>query len=253
MSGGSERLQCCLILPLLVAASGLVSCVKVPAEAVTLSTVVGHRITAIQTSHERLAREYFDLCRENVEDFLVNRWVPEFMATFVRDANLMHLLENPEPLTEDQVQQIRDELQGSMDPGNLERVVAAVQSAFGDEERGQIAIEFAEAAVKQINRKRAELLTPLDQYEDRVLSEINGTYAELAQLQNSVTAFIQSARDVTVAQDSVLDRLKLLERRDAVLNQAMSLNDTIVSLTNSAESANAILEKIEEVVPGRRN
>jgi len=225
--------------------SFLVSCAKVPKEAVTLSTI------AVQASHEQFVRQYFDLARLRVEDFLKNRWVPEFLGRFVEGAELTKKLEEASSLSEDDIARLRKELQNVVASNELEPSVRAVQSALGgDAERGKITIQFAQAAMKQIEIQRAELIEPLNQLENQALNELRGTYAELIQMQTSVTSFVTSARKVQVEQDEILERLKLLRARDQVVAHAIRVNDEIVKATAGSEKATEIVEKIKSIGAG---
>ena len=237
-----------LIVSILIGSSLFMSCAKVPEEAVSLSIVVGNRIAVVQTSHEKFVRKYFDLARMRVEDFLVNRWIPEFLETFVQDAKLMKKLENPKPFEQAEIDQLREELQRVVQARKLNQAVSAVESALGDSERGKITLEFAEAALEEIQAQRTELIQPLNQLETTAVAEIRGAYAELIQMQSSVTAFVKSVRKVNVEQDAILQRLGLLKARDQAVDRVISLNDRIVSLTQQAGTAKEIIAKIKNEV-----
>jgi hypothetical protein len=220
------------------------SCASVPKEAVELSTLVGEQITSVQASHEAFVSEYFRVSRERLEDFLQYRWVPEFMTTFVRDADLIALLEVPEPFDETELARLEQELAGLglVQPGEAE-VLAAVKRALGDEERGQILLEFAQAAIEQIEAQRRELLDPLDALELETLEVLRETYADLGAAQASVTAYLHSVRDVAVERDRILEELDLLEARGRAVTSAVSLNDSIQDLlARSGEAEDTILE-----------
>lgn len=220
------------------------SCASVPKEAVELSTLVGEQITSVQASHEAFVSEYFRVSRERLEDFLQHRWVPEFMTTFVRDADLMALLEAPEPFDETELARLEQELAGLglVQPGEGE-VLAAVKRALGDEERGEILREFAQAAVAEIEAQRRELLDPLNALELETLETLRETYADLHAAQASVTAYLHSVREVAVERDRILEELDLLEARDRAVASAVRVNDSIQDLlAQSGEAEDTILE-----------
>jgi len=178
----------------------------------------------MQASHEAMVRAYFQMSRDRVEDFLQNRWIPEFLGTFVQDANLMDLLTVRETVTDEE----------------------STRDGLSDAERGEIVLEFAEAAVEEIERRRKELTLPIDGLENDLLRGLRGNYAQLIQMQNGVTAFLASAVDVTVEQDAVLQRLGLLEARDSIIERALSTNDMIVELTEGAGKAEDIIDQLKE-------
>ncbi len=233
-----------------LAIAGLPGCASVSPESVELSVVVGERITDMQVVHEALVQEYFRLSRERVEDFLNNRWMPQFLENFVRDASIMDLLEAPSPLPEEDLDRFREELARSfqLPPERVEAAVLAVRRALGDAERGELVLEFADAAMVEIRAQRAQLLDPIDAQEEKVLRELRAAYTELRAAQNAVTDHLRSVQDVQVEQDAVLQRLDLLRVRDKAIESAVAVNDRIVSLLSQGGDPQETVNKILEVV-----
>jgi hypothetical protein len=158
----------------------------------------------------------------------------------------MDALQNPVVLSEVQRQRLREELtrMASMRGQPLNQTIEAVNSAFGDGERGQIVLEFAGAAMEQLERQCRELLGPIDARERRVLTELRANYAETMGIQSAVRAYLQSVHAVQVEQDEVLRRLNLLRTRDSVIAGAIVLNDAVVKRTDQAGDAEAALRQI---------
>ncbi|UCF20193.1 MAG: hypothetical protein JSU87_01935 [Gemmatimonadota bacterium] len=233
-----------------LAALALQACASVPPESVELSVVIGERITDMQVAHEALVQEYFRISRERVEDFLDNRWMPHFLGDFVRRAGLMDSLATPSPLSEDDLERFREEMARAfqISPEKLDDAVLAVRRALGDAERGEMVLEFAEAAMVEIRAQRAQLLDPIDAQESKVLMELRAAYTELRAAQNVVTNHLRSIRDVQVEQDAVLQRLDLLRARDKAIESAVAVNDQIVSLLNQSGDAEETVNKILRVV-----
>ncbi|MDT8369922.1 MAG: hypothetical protein RQ745_12010 [Longimicrobiales bacterium] len=254
-----ERVRTAILLaPLrVVPLLALAGCASIPQEAADLSHVVGQRLAAVQASHEGFARAYFQLSRDRVEDFLQRRWIPEFLATFVADADLAGELASPDPLTGVQEDRLREELAArlSLEGAALDRTVEAVKSGLGDADRGEIVLDFATAALEQIEAQRRELIGPINQMEADALRELRRTWAELIQAQAGVTAFIQSTHDVTAEQDAVLARLGMLEARDRVIEDAVSLSEEVVRITDETGPAQDVLRRLRERLgtaePGR--
>lgn len=231
-----------------------VSCVRIPPEATELSTVVGQRVVAIQDSHEAFARAYFAAVRERVTTFFDDRWVPEFLATFVQDARLEVLLLHPEPLPRESVDRLRTELASALrdHPQSVDPVIDAVQRALGDATRGKTVLQFAQAAIAEIDAKRAALVSPIDAIEDDTLRLLRQSYAELLALQNAVTAFLASAQKAAAAEDAVLKRMNLLARRDEMLSKVAALNGDVEQALGAAEKADDVVTKVKAALDAHR-
>jgi hypothetical protein len=235
--GGALLMVCCLPF------SG---CVKVPAQAVVLSRTVGERIPDLQASHEAFVSAYFDVARQRVEDFLDQRWIPTFLGKFVQDADLMQKLENVQPLSSEQNAQLAAKLQESgISPADQAKVLRAVNSAFGDPDRGKLVLLFSEAALKQIEAKRKVLLNPIDEEERQSLEELRKVYAQVEQAQSTVTAHLSSIRKVSDEQDQVLARLGLLKERDSVIQKALQANQQIMGILDAGKDAEKTVQELE--------
>ena len=234
-----------------LAAASLVfsACATIPEQAVTLSTVVGNQLTVLQASHEATLTGYFDLSRRRIEDFLEQRWMPTFLEIFVDDADLLDKLVSVEPLDQARVTRLTEELNrlgvAGADQG---RAVAAAQSAFGDAERGQIVLEFAEAALQEIEEQRRSVVEPLNQLERTALSDLRATYVQLVEAQAAVTAHLSSLREAEVQQDALLERFGLRETRDRILDDAIGINEKIMGLIDRGGNAADTLKAISETI-----
>lgn len=230
----------------LLLAASFVACASMPQEAVELSQVASRRVADTQAAHEALAAAYFRLSRERVEDFLQHQWVPTYLANFVARAKLMDELQNPVALTDSQRVRLREELTRAtaLRGQSLDQALGAVNSAFADSARGSIVLEFAEAALEEIEKQRRELLDPIDEQERQVRDALRANYAEMMQIQSAITGFIQSAHDVRAEQDNVLRRLNLLGARDSLVKQAITLNDAVLRLTEQGGDAEEALRQI---------
>lgn len=209
-----RRLGALALLALLPACSP-----QVPPQTVELSLAIGERITASEVSHEALVRELFDQSRGRIQDFLEYRWTPEFLANFTRDAELLSLLEDP---------------------------------TIGDDERGAIVLDFAEAAVVEIERKRRELLGPLDGLEAEALREIRASYADLRAMNVSVTGYLQSIHDLSEIQEDILDRLRLQRVRDAALDEVTALNRALEQAIAGAGEVEDVIGDIRDILDRHR-
>lgn len=225
------------------------ACTTVSPEAVTLSEVVNHRVTAMQTSHEAFVRGYFNQSRERIEDFLIEKWIPEFLDQFVNDStgtgeDLLHEIENATPFDAAEIERLQKELR-KRDIKEIEATITATAAALGGGERGQSVLNFAEAAMGQIEKKRRALLDPIDDLERRTLQELGASYSQIQQAQGSVTSHLRSLSDVQEEQEQFLRRLQLLEKRDQFVERALAVNEGVTGILEAGKSIEETLTALE--------
>jgi hypothetical protein len=228
-----------------------ISCVSVPQEAVVLSNLVGTQIAEHRASHEELLRLYYARSRDVVELFLKERWVPEYLERFVAESEVMELLATPdEVFDDDTLLRLREELLGVSGVGEVRTplIIKAVGRVVGDAERGQIILDFAEVALREIQAQRSQLLDPLQREEERALTHLARSYGQLQNAQNQVTAYLASARSVTRSQDEVLAAMGIREFRDDALRRAVLISDRLAAAAKAGETAAEALEAMRSIL-----
>jgi len=222
------------------------ACATVPKEAVTLSVVVGTRLGEMQALHEKAVTSYFAVTRERIEGFIDDRWTPEFLGVFVKDSDLTNRLAGVKPLSDEQTKDIAAELdKAGVAKASQPAIIGAVNSAFGNPDRGRLVLQFSQAAVLQIEAKRKTLLDPVNAMEKRAITELRAAYAQLIQAQNTVTGHLNSVQKVTESQDKALQQLGLLQKRDEIIDGALKTNDEIVGLLNTGKGALEVVKQLE--------
>ena len=232
------------------------ACVSVPQEAVVLSNLVGTQIARHRASHEEFVRLYYARSRDVVELFLRDRWVPEYLETFVGESEVMELLTTPdEVFGGDQLERLTEEILAVSGIGEVRAplVIEAVSRVIGNSERGQVMLDFAEVALAEIEAQRSELLDPLDRQEVEVLGHLADSYAQLELAQTQVTAYLASAQEVTRSQDEVLQAMGIREVRDDALARAVRLSDDLAAAAKAGDTAAEALEKMRELIGAARS
>jgi len=227
------------------------SCVSIPQEAVILSDLVGAEIAEHRASHEAFVRRYYGRSRDVVEMFLRDRWVPEYLDRFMSRSGVFDLITTPEEVFgPEKLERLREELLAVPGIGEVRAplVMEAVTRVFGHEERGEIMLDFAQVALREIEAQRAELLEPLNRQEREVLEHLDHSYGRLQQAQGQVTAYLASARGVTRTQDEVLDAMGLRRARDDALEGLVRLSEDLAAAAIAGESALEALEKMKELI-----
>lgn len=175
-------------------------CATVPREVVELSYAIGRDVEALHVSYRELVRQHFAQLRAQTTQFIDERWTPVFLKDFIQ----------------------RGELLEAARRSDAQRVAEDVQ-------------DWAEVAIGEIQRKKAQLLAPIDAQEAALLSDIDAAFANLMRSNAAITAHLNSLRDVQEVQDEALSSLQVRQLRDKVNG----------ALTTASERAQAALGKLE--------
>jgi len=240
-----------LLAPILLLAALASSCVSIPQEAVVLSNLVGAQIAEHRASHEAFVRRYYGRSRDVVEMFIRDRWVPEYLDRFVSRSGVLDLVTTPEEVFgPEKLERLREELLAVPGIGEVRAplIMEAITRVFGHEERGQILLDFAVVALREIEAQRAELLEPLNRQEREVLEHLDRSYGQLQQAQGQVTAYLAAARDVTRTQDEILEAMGMRQPRDDALERVVRLSEDLAAAAMAGESALEALEKMKALI-----
>jgi hypothetical protein len=184
-----------------VAACSALACASVPKEVVELSYAMGRDLDAIQLSYTELVRRHFAHLRTQTTQLLDTRWTPVFLKEFIQKGELLEAARRPD------AKQALEDVQ-----------------------------DWTEAAVEQIQAKKQELLGPIDAEEAALIATIDAAFANLVRSNATITAHLNSLREVQEVQDDALRTLQVRELRDKV-NRALAA---------ASERAGAALGKLEE-------
>ncbi len=189
-------------------------CVSIPKEAPDLSIELGKQITALQSSHEKLVRVFFQDKRDEVNKFLRDTWIPAFAVNFFSDPEIKQDWE----------------LKSTKESTRLDFI-----------------LETAPVLQTVIDEKRQELLKPLNDLEVAALASIRREY-DLAHAANgSITSFLISASKVKENQQRYLQMLKIPDERIAsVIDQTDAAIDVLLGHTETVSSGIDKLKAFED-------
>ena len=207
------------LLPFYLMLLLLQACSTVPKEVVELSYVMSNDIRAVHKSYVDLINKNYDYFRKDRLDYLNNEWKPLFIERFVKKGRLVDIARG----------------QVVWSP---ERRDFTQPPQMGKEEALLSSIAFwSNAAITQLEKKRHELLDPLDKDEEELIATVNDAFDRLYRANAVITAHLNSLREVQEVQDDALKALDLKDIRDRI-------NDLII---NASEKAKTGLEKIKEL------
>jgi hypothetical protein len=209
---------------LLLAATAAIGCIRVPQATVTVSEVVGERITAIRSSHEAFVRLYYQRLRDDAERFVNDVWTPAFLRRAVANAAFRQSLDVSYAVASIQPDDITVTVRGEPTLPEPVRTSlrAAIDTALNSHRArlGVVMLDFAVAAETQIRQRRVSLLDPIDEQERFVLAELSDAYGDLHRAQAAITGFLGSAVRVQREQDVILQKLGVLETQRKLLDLA---------------------------------
>ncbi|MDP1602978.1 MAG: hypothetical protein Q8M03_06895 [Legionella sp.] len=202
-------------------------CASIPPEAPELSAQLGTRISSLETAHVRLLQEFFRDKRLRVDDFLQEVWIPIFAQEFFSD-----------PKVDAMWKQV-------------------VQSQDAKDRLNFIALAGPKLQVK-INQKRVELIQPLDELEAEIRSKLKAEYDQARAINNSLTAFLQSASKIEENRKRYLDMIgmtntdidKFVNQTDQAVSElvvaARSIEDRVQDTERYREKIKSILDKLRK-------
>ncbi len=208
--GAARVLAVCVVLAAMALAAG---CSKVPQAAPELSVELGRRISAIESSHMALLRQYFDDKRAQVDRFIDEQWIPVFAEETMNDAFMSNLW---------------SQVAESDDPND----------------RLQYILRLAPKLQREINSQRTSMIAPLDNLEIEIERRLRDEYNQARAINQSLTNLLQSAANITEMRQGYLDQLGVT---DTVISKAInSLDEVSGGLVEKAQSVAGLKDKTEQ-------
>ncbi len=198
----------------------MAACTDIPKEAPQLSYTIGQDIAAMQASHRTLTQTLFKELKQRRIDYVDNVWTPLFVKKFVANGRL------------------KDIAAGTTvwDDAQQKFLAPSQNSAEAETQLVNSVVFWGDAAVKQIAKKKQDLLQPLDEKEQQLLSEIDQGYARILAANAQVTALLTTLSDVQEMNDQLLSSIGLGDLREKIVSD----------LSNISNWANASLTKVRE-------
>lgn len=186
---------------------GLSGCATVPKEAVSLSYAIGEDLEELRTGYRKTVQFSFQMIRKGGLYAIENTWTPAFLKEFVDTGGLIDAAQNEQ----------------------FDRV------------------EFwAELAIQKIEEQRRSFLDPLQIQEDALLSQIDAAFGRVIRANATVTALVNSVKNVLDLQDKILDEFGVKDLRDTI-------NNGIIDASNFAEEKTKEIQDLTKEIEDRTN
>ncbi|MEN9372484.1 MAG: hypothetical protein RIR79_36 [Pseudomonadota bacterium] len=199
---------------------GLGGCANIPPEAPELSAQLGMRISALEAAHTRLVQEFFVAKRKRIDEFLQDVWVPTFSQEFFNDPK---------------IDGVWKQVIQSQDPKDRRKFIGIAGSKLQE----------------RINKKRTELLQPLDALEASMLRKLQAEYNQTRAINNTLTSFLQSTSKVEENRKRYMDMVGVPDKGlDSMIGETESAIIDLISTKNDTDKyilkINNLINKINK-------
>ena len=153
------------------------ACASIPKETVTLSQAVGRDIKQLQSGYRKTIRFSFNQIRHAGLTTIDNVWRPAYVKTLVIKADLVEAAKR----------------------NQIDRIM-----------------EWASAAIEDIDKERQKFLKPLQEKEDALLADVDDAFDQLIRANASITANLNSVLKVQRLQNQIVEAAGLSEIRKKI-------------------------------------
>ena len=193
-------------------ALSLTACVSIPPEAPDLSVELGNRITALENANVTLLHKFFEQKRNDLDIFITDEWVPTFAK---------NVFSNP-------------------------KMSAAWDTIVRENNKHQrltFIIKMGPKLQAKINKKRLELIQPLDDLERKIETKLRIEYSQARAINNSITSFLLSASKVSGNRQRYLELAglkndkfdKLIDKTDDAITDLLKASSHTESQSNKTQ------------------
>lgn len=203
-----RRLALLLLLPV-----GLAACASVPPQTVELSNTMGRDLSELERSHRDLARLYFRTIKDDVNRFIDEVYAPAFIEKFAVEAKLETKV----------AQTLRDKPEELL-PGLT---------------------QFVNKAYERIEKKRRELLDPIEAQEAQVMAAIVESHRRVQAGNSTVAAYLASLVKVRETQNRLLAEVGLEGLPEKVGQMTAAVSDKIAELTALGQDTSAGIDAFD--------
>lgn len=207
------------LLPVVLAATlAVTGCASIPPEAPELSAQLGTRISSLEAAHVRLLREFFVEKRRRVDEFVQEVWVPLFAQEFFSDPR---------------IDAVWQQVVESRDPNDRVKFISLVGPKLQD----------------KINKKRVELVQPLDEIEATIRGRLTAEYDQVRAINNTLTSFLHSASKVEENRQRYLGMLGITDTAiESFIGKTDEAVTELVDATRSVDDIATDAEKYRETL-----
>jgi hypothetical protein len=192
-----------LLLALLIS-----GCVVIPKETVILSHTLGSDLKVLHNAHRNMVNIHFEKIKNEINSFVNDVYSP-FVINYVLRSDLKNYKEgNPS-------------LFGAIEIAGKKEGKEESENALNEMS------DFLDAARRNIESKRNELISPIVTQQNQVLQAVNQSYEHAIYANSTITGYLESVQKVKTAQQEALSMLGLDGADTLMTNSLVRLSDQI--------------------------
>jgi hypothetical protein len=191
-------------------------CASIPKETVLLSQTIGKDLQVLHRSHQNMVEFHFRKIKTDINTFVDDVYAP-FVIHFVLKKELESFKNGDVSLY-----------------GTIEIVGQKADKSESENAINAMA-DFQNAARKQIERKRNELLYPILKQEESVLESINRSYEQVSYANTTITFYLKSLRKLKDTQEEALSVVGLDGINSLITHSLVDLSDQVDMLVKKGK------------------
>ena len=194
----------------------MAGCISVPKETVTLSEELGEMIKSSESTHLALIDEYTAERKNRIDQFLKEKWLPDFMKEFTADSKL------------------EEKLADKKNP----------------EERSLFMSQFAEAAVAELTKRQKAMYGAVDIVGDSLRSRVREHYNNMRLTNESLTIYLRSASKVSKTRDELLKKINLPTKDVIPFDEINKSMEKVVNYKGKIEDIQKLADETKAILLG---
>ena len=184
------------------------ACVSLPKETVTLSQTIGSDLRILHNAHRNIIEIHFNKIEDDINSFIDDVYAP-FVIHYALSSELKKYKDTKPSLF-----------------GTIE-IAGKVEGKKESEDAINVMQEFQEAAHKQIESKRNELLSPIKKQRTEIIMTVNQSYEHTIYANSTITAYLQSLQKVKGARQEALSLIGLEGADSLITNSLVRISEQV--------------------------
>jgi hypothetical protein len=195
-------------LGVLIALFVFTACASLPKETVTLSQTLGSDLIVLHNAHRNIIELHFNKIEDDINSFVNDVYAP-FIIHYALKSELKKYKE------------------GNSSLYGIIEIAGKEEGKKESEDAINVMQEFQEAARKQIEKKRSELLTPIIKQRGEIIVAINQSYDNAIYANSTITVYLQSLQKVKSTQQDALSLIGLKGADTLITNSIVQVSEQV--------------------------